>query len=296
MTLRERILSQVRDLPPLPSTCMRLMSVLNRPDSTIQQIIETIQYDQAVVACVLRQCNSAASGLRRTVHSLREAVAFLGTQRVLGLVLVQQGGAILSRKQAGYGLAAGQLWRHSVAVAITATNLGARLRVADTNLLFTAGLLHDIGKIVLNTHVADEYVEIMRRVREEGAAFQEAERAVLGCSHDEVGGDVAEHWQLSAPIVRAIRHHHSPDDLQPPDELVDVVYLADCVCMMLGIGLGEDGLSYRADPEVAARRGLSESDIERLGGEVLCELRTIEEVFREGAGRPRAGMSSGATP
>ena len=114
--------------------------------------------------------------------------------------------------------------------------------------------------------------------------------------NDGYGGDVAEHWHLPAPIVRAIRHHHDPHAINPPDELVDTIYLADCVCMMLGIGIGEDGLCYRADPRVAARRGLGEGDLERLGGDLLCELRSIEELFDEGDNRIRSGTKSGATP
>lgn len=273
------ILQRVGSLPPLPDTAIRLMNVINDPRSTVDEIVEVIRYDQAVTAEVLKLCNSAYFGMTRTITSLSEAMVCLGTVKVLQLVMSVHTSALLSKAQIGYGLAPGMLWRHSVAVALAASATAQRINLGNVSLAFTAGLLHDIGKVVLNEYVAEEFLEIVRRVREEKLAFVEAEQAVLGYSHEEIGGRIADVWKLPQPIIQSIRHHHDPTRLVPPDPFVDTVYLANCICLLLGIGLGEDGLYSRASDAVMQRNGLKESDLENIGAQMLLDLRKVEQIF-----------------
>ncbi len=237
---------------------------------------------------MLRMCNSAYFGLSREVHSLNDAVRYLGTMKVLQLLMAVHGNVLLAKGQAGYGLEPGILWKHSVAVALAASVLGQRISPSDVGLVFTAGLLHDIGKVVLNEYVGKEFSEIARIVSEQKTSFVEAEKQVLGFSHEEIGEKVAERWKLPDPLVRCIRYHHDPSMLKPADPLVDTVYLADCVCLLLGIGLGTDELHYRADPTVMERYDLHESDLEITGASMMSELKRVEELF---ADIPTAGSS-----
>lgn len=283
MSSVEEIVDRVGSLPPLPDTVLKLMNVMADPHSTVDNIVDTIKYDQAVTGEMLRLCNSAYFGLSRKVTSLNDAMVYLGTVKVLHLVMSVHTNSMFAREQKGYGLEPGVLWRHSVAVALASTLVAQRLKLADTNLVFTAGLLHDIGKVVLNEYVADEFVEIIRHVTDDHMSFVEAEHQVLGFSHEEVGAMIAEKWKLPDAIVRCIRFHHEPAKLDPPDILVDTVYLADCLCLLLGIGLGEDGLCYRADPAVMERHELHERDLELIGAQMMTELRRIEELFAEPA-------------
>lgn len=279
------ILQRVGSLPPLPDTAVRLMNVINDPRSTVEEIVEVIRYDQAVTAEVLKLCNSAYFGLTRNVASLSEAMVCLGTVKVLQLVMSVHTSALLSKAQIGYGLAPGVLWRHSVAVALAASATAQRIQLTNVSLAFTAGLLHDIGKVVLNEYVAEDFLEITRRVREEKLSFVESEKAVLGYSHEEIGGRIADVWKLPQPMVQSICHHHDPCLLDPPDPLVDTVYLANCVCLLLGVGLGEDGLYYRASDKVMQRNGLRESDLENIGAQMLLDLRKVEQIFETKTGR-----------
>ena len=109
----------------------------------------------------------------------------------------------------------------------------------------------------------------------------EAERQVLGFSHEEIGEQAAEMWKLPEPIIRCIRYHHNPSTLEPADPLVDVVYLADCLCLLLGVGLGADELHYRADTVVMERHSLTESDLEVIGAGMLSELKRVEQLFAD---------------
>ncbi len=279
MNTAKDIIECVGSIQPLPDTALKLMNVMSDPKSKLEDIVGTIKYDQAVTSEVLKLCNSAFFGMSREVTSLEDALKCLGTAKVLQMVMSVHTNNMLGREQHGYGLDPGVLWKHSVAVALASSQFAQKLRLADTNLAFTAGLLHDIGKTILNEHVADEFVEIVRIVTDERIAFVEAERRVLGYSHEEVGAMMAEKWKLPESIVRCIRYHHAPSDLETHDPLVDAVYLANCVCLLLGIGLGEDGLCSRADAEVLERHSLRESDLEFIGAQTVVELQRVQAMF-----------------
>jgi putative nucleotidyltransferase with HDIG domain len=257
------------------------MSVVNDPRSTVDDLVETIKYDQAITGQVLRLCNSAYFGLSRSVTSLNDAMLCLGTVKVLQLVMSVHTNVLLSRKQIGYGLEQGVLWKHSVGVALAASAVAQKLGNPKVNLVFTAGLLHDIGKVVLNEYVAADFLEIVRRVREQRLSFPEAELHVLGVSHQEIGAKIAEMWKLPEPIIQCLRYHHDPGKLDPPDPLVDIVYLANCICLLMGVGLGEDGLFHRADEEVVRRHNLRESDLEIIGAQTLSDLKRVEQLFTD---------------
>ena len=275
----DRIVERVNALPHLPATVLRLAAVVSDPRSTLPQIVDVIRYDPALTAEVLRLCNSAYYGLERSVESLDDAVCLLGTVRVFQLVMATHARTLMSPPQEGYGLPAGALWSHAIGVAVTAQIPARRMRLTQYGMLFTAGLLHDTGKLVLNEFVREEYAEIVRRVSEDRTSFPEVEQELLGYTHAEVGARLAETWSLPASIVRCIRYHHDPGALPTPDALVDAVYLADAVCLLFGVGTGDDGLAYRADPAVLGRAHLTESDLEGIGAEAIGELRAVQALF-----------------
>jgi putative nucleotidyltransferase with HDIG domain len=277
----DAIIDQVEQLPALPGTAVRLMRVVSDPQSTIDQIVEAIRYDQAITGEVLRLCNSAYFGLSRKVTSLHDAMVCIGTVKVLQLVMAVHANSVLQRRQEGYDLGEGMLWRHAVATALASASIGEKLKLANQSLAFTAGLLHDIGKVVLSSHVAEEFREIVRQVTEGRLSFVEAEKQILGISHEEVGARLAERWQFPEAIVRCIRHHHNPRGLDPPDDYVDAVYLANCVSLLLGVGIGADGLYYRADETIMQRHDLGERDLEEIGIQMLSELERVEEAFND---------------
>lgn len=277
----DAIVERVGSLPPLPDTIFRLVSIVGDPSANLTQIVDTIRYDQAFTAEVLKLCNSAYFGLSRAVESLDDAVRLLGTVKVLQLVVAAHSKAMLSRPQTGYGLPAGALWLHSVGVALAAQALARPMKLTQGGMLFTAGLLHDVGKVVLNEFVANDYLEITRRVTQDRIAFSEAEEQVLGFSHQEVGGRLAESWALPHPIVNCIRFHHNPLELEPADPFVDVIHIADAICIMFGIGGGDDGLAYRACPAVMSRNGLSEGDVESIGADVVAEVKQVQALLSQ---------------
>jgi putative nucleotidyltransferase with HDIG domain len=171
------------------------------------------------------------------------------------------------------------LFLHSIAVALASQFLARPLKLQQAGMVFTAGLLHDVGKVVLNEFVAEDYIEIARRVAQDHISFSEAEEQVIGFSHQEVGAQLAERWSLPKGIVDCIRYHHAPLALERHDPYVDAVHIADSICILLGIGAGDDGLSYRACPTVMSRNGLTEADVEAIGVEVVAEVKSVQAML-----------------
>jgi len=275
----DEIINTIEHIQPLPSTVLRLIDVINNPHSTMDEIIEPIRYDQVLTARMLQLCNSAYFGLSREIGALEDAMRYLGTVKVMQMVMAIHTSTLLSKEVEGYGLAPGMLWKHSVAVALASSVIAERTKPQNPGLTFTGGLLHDIGKVVLNEFVAQEFAEIDRLVREQQMSFDQAEQAVLGTTSMEIGARLAENWKLPEAIVRCIRYHRSPSVLEKPDPLVDTVYLADCVCMLCSVGLGSDGLYYRSDSRIMERYQLEQRDLEVICAQMLVELKRVQLLF-----------------
>jgi len=275
----ETLIQRTESLPVLPATTVRLIGVINDPASTLKQITDVIQFDQTITAELLKLCNSAYYGLYREITSIDDAIRFIGTGQLMQFVMAAHTQTLLGPEQTGYGLPPGALWRHSVGVAIACQVLAEKAGVKEKGLLFTVGLLHDIGKVILNENIGDEYAAIARVVNDEHIPFHQAEERVLGITHPIVGELVAKQWKLPDPIPCCIRYHHDPSALPAPDPVLDVLHLADAACLLLGIGGGDDNQLYSIDPDALERTGLAANDIEEVGATVVLELKRVQELF-----------------
>jgi putative nucleotidyltransferase with HDIG domain len=277
MTL-ERIIEEIDLLEPVTPAAQRILEIVGDPKSSVSDLVEVIQYDQAVTANLLRICNSPYFGLRQEINSVKQAAAYLGMDKVACLVMIGNASDHLRKAQEGYDLHEGELWRYSVASALISQELAERYAAKQVSLLFTAALLKDIGKVILSRYVKDLYGEIIREVREKNLSFLEAERKILGIDHAELGGRVAAKWRFSQAMVDIIQNHHNPDRAGPDDFSIPIVYMSDCICMMMGIGLGSDGLAYRYYPKVADRLRFSDADLQRTMIRFREKLKTVEEL------------------
>jgi putative nucleotidyltransferase with HDIG domain len=274
----ERIIEEADMLAPIMPAAERILQITGDPTSSVSDLVEVIQYDQAVTANLLRICNSSYFGLSREINSVKQAAAYLGMDKVTCLVMMGSGSKHLSKAQEGYDLNEGELWRYSVASALMTQELAEKYEAKGVSLLFTAALLKDIGKVILSRYVKELFAEIMTEVRGNGLSFMEAERTVLGIDHAELGSRVAAKWRFSREMVDLIRNHHNPDRVSSDDLSIPIVYLSDCICMMMGIGLGSDGLAYRYYPQVTDRLGFSEADLQRSMIHLRGKLKTVEEL------------------
>lgn len=279
MNLTDDILESINRLPPFPVVIQKTIQLIDDPTSSAQDVVDVIQYDQSITASVLKVCNSAYFGLRRTIHSLKEALVMIGFNQLLEIILGQESLHLLYASYQGYDLGEGELWRHSVSAALLSKIISQRLNRGVTPTHFTAALLHDIGKVAMNKFVKDYFVEIEKLVENQRLSFLEAEREILGIDHAELGGRITEQWNFPKSIVSAIRYHHTPF-LAPEDhEIVQLVYLSDLVAILTGIGGGADGLSYHGYKEVMQQSGLREKDIEGFIVQLNEQFELVKEII-----------------
>ena len=175
-------INTVTYLPPAPRVVPDLMKLLHQPDVDSSRIVRIISLDPSLTANVLRVCNSAAFAAADPTTDLQEAVTRLGFQQVYRLVTAATGAKLLAAPQKGYGLDPGELWKHSVAAAVAA-QLMARKLGEDDNLVFTATLLHDIGKVILAQSIEDSYTRLIREAETHQLSLLESETKLLGVNH-----------------------------------------------------------------------------------------------------------------
>ena len=274
----KRILNQVKSFPGMPATAARLMPLLQSPHASVDQIEDILRYDPGLTANILKLTNSAYFGLPSQVSSMRQAVLLLGWKRLLQLVMTMCMSAIMKKPIPGYDLPQGELWRHSVAVSIAADLLIASLNINDVDEVFTAALLHDIGKMVLGSYVLEDLAKIKEMVSK-GISFEVAEYVVLGTNHAAIGARILQSWSLPQELVNAVRWHHDPDSCESRCLLSDVVHVANIMSCCIGYGKGCNGQAAEPSFEVIERLGLTQNHIDQLSEQTRQEMNKLAEIL-----------------
>ncbi len=262
----------------MPATAARLLPLLRDPDTGSNKIEEILKYDPGLTANILKLTNSAYFGLPSRVSSVRQAIMLLGWKRLSQLVMTMCMSALMKKPVPGYDLPRGELWRHSVAVSVAAELLVKRLSVHNADEVFTAALLHDIGKLVLGDYVQGELEKIQAMVAK-GISFDVAEFVVLGTNHAAIGARVLQNWALPQELVNAVSWHHDPESCDRYCLLSDVVHVADIVGRRVGFGKGRNGQVPEASLEVTERLGVTQSQFDALAEQTLQEVGRLSEIL-----------------
>ncbi|MDD9302402.1 MAG: HDOD domain-containing protein [Desulfobacter sp.] len=280
MTAIQILIKEIKNLKPIPAVIHPLLEKVDDPKASMEDISNIIQYDPALTASVLRTTNSAFFGLKHPAESIKDAVNLLGTDQIIDLVLLKSGTQVLNGKQPGYDLNEGAIWKYSVSSAIIARQIAVTLDIPHKSRIFTAALLKDIGKTVLDKFVQNVFEKISDLVVNKNLSFVEAEKKIIGVDHAELGGMIAKMWKFSPKMVKIIRNHHIHDDKMIQDQDIAVVYLADCICMMMGMGVGADGLAYRFHKKAMKKIGITAEDITRIIAEFTCQIQELEDLLQ----------------
>jgi HD-like signal output (HDOD) protein len=278
----DELAARVRDLPALPVVVTEVIRVTRDPDSSVYELTEVLARDQALTARVLRLANSALFGFPRRIATLSDAVVLLGFHTIKSLAIAGSAFGVMDRAVEGYGLERGWLWRHGIAAGAAARFLAQKCRPALAEEAFIAGLLHDLGKIVLDSYVRASFEEILTRVRQEGRPFHAAEREVLGFDHAEVGALVGEAWSLPPDLVEAIRYHHTPSECHTEGRLVGLAHLGNIVALVTGFGIGADGLATPLDGDTLAAWGFEMKHIEEAVAQMPDALADADALLNPG--------------
>jgi putative nucleotidyltransferase with HDIG domain len=235
----QRRLSELESLPVMPTILQSLGTCLHAGagELDLPRIVELISYDRSLAAQCLRMANSAMFSGRARVQSVRQAVLALGTQRIRDIVYscslpqIFAGGA-------KRGMAQSTFWRHALGTALVSRHLAELLKVSDIEKLYLAGLLHDIGILVNSLLFPEEFQRVLALAEASETPLCEVELEILGFTHCESGRVLADIWKLPADISETIEFHHRPSGDDPDGEMTCVVYLADLLCRLRGLGYG----------------------------------------------------------
>lgn len=263
------ILSKIDSLPPMPAIAMQLMEAAQDPDVDMNTVAEWISKDPGMTASILKLCNSSFYGFPKKVSSLNQAVSIFGLNKITQLAIAALSSRYLVGKTGGYDLETGELWKHSIVAASAAEKIAVKCGYGDVGLAFTAGLLQDVGKIIIHEYVGEKLQEITDLAEKDKRGFLAAEKQMLGFSHADAGALLMERWNFPAALVDSVRHHHESSKAEVDITLARISQLADATTMIMGLGLGADGLCYNLPEEILTALGLNQ---DRAFQEVLIHL------------------------
>jgi putative nucleotidyltransferase with HDIG domain len=244
VTKLEDLINRAGDMKVLPSVARKVMEMVERDDVSGNQLAEAISKDQALSAHLLKAANSALFGLPREITTVLMAVNVLGFKNTRDMTIMAATRGVYKR----FGITEKMLWTHSISAAIGAKTIASRYAPFVRDDAFICGLLHDVGKVILNNECPDLFSQVMMRTYNEGETSVRAESAVFGYTHTEVGGAITAKWNYPKVISTIILQHHRDEETRPPMEdpaslkVLACVDLANTVCKVLGAG-------YRAPRE-----------------------------------------------
>ncbi|UCD55966.1 MAG: HDOD domain-containing protein [Candidatus Hydrogenedentota bacterium] len=276
--LSESIIDGVVTIPTIPKILAELNAAIADPDSSGSDIANIISRDPPTATKVLRLANSAYYGLRNKVTTIKHAVTMLGINVIRNLVLTA---TVFDAPAAGSTAGLfdrNKFWQHSLGVGVAAKivakeTLPEAERRADE--FFICGLLHDLGKLIINQHSRPKFEQALVLSQDESIPLFEAEKKIIGCTHAEVGGLLAKRWNLSDEIISSLGYHHHP--AEAPEEQImysAATHLADIITRDKEIGSG-GGSNPELQPAVWDALGLSESTFPTM-------LTTIDKSLIEG--------------
>lgn len=262
----------------LPASVTRLSGMMANDRWNLTEVEEVVKLDQALTMRLLRAANSAASASAVPIVTVRDAVVRMGAKSLLSLATAVGVQKRLQKAVPEYGLCEGELWRHSVAAALAAESLQGHCRVSLPGETYAAALLHDVGKLVMARFLDDEMLRVLAEGREQGGLSSLlAEAEVLQVHHGELGGLIAQHWQLPERMITGIIYHHTPD--QTRDLIADAVHVANVAAKLAGTGYTATEADLQVAPTSLERLGMSQEAVLQLSSEVTAKLEKVLAVY-----------------
>ncbi len=266
----ENYLTDAAHLPAFPAVANRAISMAYDPDVDIKNLADEITRDPAITAAIIKLSNSAYFSPTRQIRSVQEAIVTLGLNTVKDIVVIAASQGILKQDLEGYKVEANSMWDHSLMVAELASRIAKKKKLkTKPDVAFTAGLFHDVGKIVM----AGFFKKVQRLVMMEmeknpEARFSDIEKSFLGYTQSEIGGHLLKRWKFPNELIEAAAYSYHPEKAKLNPELCSIVHVANVVTLASGIGVDIGGLSEELSPFAIKNLGLTDGDLAELYGEL----------------------------
>jgi putative nucleotidyltransferase with HDIG domain len=254
----------IHRVKPIPQVALKIIRMVHNQDYAIKDVGSEIRRDQVISGKVLNLCNSTAMGLRTTVSSIDRALVLVGEKRLLKLIVTASVQSFFPQSCQGYSLCKGGMFYHAVGTAMVAQRLAEITEKAAPDVAYTAGLLHDIGKIPLDQAVAANVPFFYRHTQEKGNELCEIERLTFVIDHTEAGMRLGKFWNLPHNLINVIANHHRPEASIEDQELVTIVYLADLLMSKFQPRHELEQLETEKLPDRLNRLGLTVGDFPKL--------------------------------
>jgi putative nucleotidyltransferase with HDIG domain len=275
----DRYIEQVQHFPPAPAVLTQLMELFGDINRDAERLAELIGYDPSLTGEIMKRCNSAFFRGAEPTPDVIAAVTRLGFNEVHSVVMTLAGASAVSRARIEGALDAGSLWRHSLRTAMAAGAVANQVREPE-GVAATAGLLHDMGKLVLASVEGAAYAELMRRGDASRLGLPHAEEAGLGVTHADVGARLLARWGLPENIIHAVQHHHdSPAAAAPFERLAATVRLANRLAHHMTGGDTYALDPATVDPEAMTQLQLRMEDVPEILERAEQRLRQAQDVL-----------------
>lgn len=279
----EIILKRIREIPSLPDVVNRILAVISKPNTPASEIAKLISYDAGLTSKVLRMVNSAAYGFQRQISSIQHGIMILGFNNVRGLVLSASIFKLFEGHAHPGGLNHQKFWEHSLGTAVAARLLATSLRIQEADEVFSAAMLHDIGKVVLDVYFTEDYHSVLKEASKKktllhGQPFYLIENSVLGFTHTDIGGYLASKWKLPVGITEVIQHHHAPENAEYCEPMVYLVALANEMAVLQYEKLGIYDPAY-ISPQLREYFDLDDTQLQGFLSELKIEMDSAQDLL-----------------
>ncbi len=259
MLSKEQIVKAINSVPTLPSIYHKIIKVMSNKKSTFDDIANVISKDQAAALKVLKVANSPFFGVSRTITTIKDAIMYLGFIEIRNIVVALSVINLIEKDKKFKTFKPRDFWRHSLAVGIASRMIAQHFDKSSLDKVFLAGILHDVGKLVLFTYFEDQYVEVQKYITENRVFLVEAEKEVLGFTHCEIGHKLLTKWNLSDYLIKAVSYHEQGLVGNDFNSIVAAVHLGNIYARTLSLGNPGDQLIPKPNPELWAQVNLPEN-------------------------------------
>ncbi len=269
------IVADIEYLPPFSKVAQKAMTIIRNEDFSVRELTDLIKYDPSLTANILKVVNSAAYTKSSEINDLQTAISYLGVNQMTSIIMISAARKYFEKYLPGYESLQGEIWEHSLSVATIAEELRKYEPNLDPAILFTAALLHDIGKIIMSQYVSDEFEKIITLVQETSIDFTTAERKIIGFTHPVVGSAILKKWNFSKVITDVAKFHHNPDRSNSP--YVYIVALADYIAFLIGKLSTRDSLAYSGYEQLLLKYNIKSRELDQIISGSVDKIKDLVE-------------------